>query len=248
MPVPVVMNSSTATGLYGKLPCAGDFVTRSLPTAFVAPWDDWLQRSLVASRAKLGSRWTDLYLESPLWRFAMQSQVCGTQAWAGVLMPSVDRAGRYFPLTLAAPIAPGASTLLTVTAAEHWFAELERLALWALEPEATLDAVEAHLARQPLVQVPASTNACEDWDVALQLAKWWMKPGRPLVLHMAAQHSLPAVAEFAAAQLMEGQTSGRSLWWMRNSEAGAISLRGWQGLPPPVEFAALLDGRQQVDG
>jgi len=235
-----VSSVGATTGLYGKLPCAGDFVTRSIPATFVAQWDDWLQRSLVASRAKLGNRWTEIYLESPLWRFVLQPQVCGSQSWAGVLMPSVDRAGRYFPLTLAAPIPPAASTLLTVTAAEHWYAQLERLALWALEPEATLEAIEAHLAQQPLAPVPASVEAREDWEVAQQLARWWTRTGPPLSLQVPANHTLPAIAEFAAAQLMDSQTHGRSLWWTRDAERGAITLRGWQGLPPPVEYAALL--------
>ncbi len=233
-------SAGSVAGLFGKLPSAGDFVTRALPSAFVAAWDDWLQRSLVASRAKLGNGWTELYLQSPIWRFALQPQVLNSQAWAGVLMPSVDRIGRYFPLTLAAAIPPAASTLLTVTAAEHWFAELERIALWALEPEATLEAIEAHLARRPLIAVPASAEAQSDWDVALQLARWWSQSRRPLSLRMPATHMLPAVAEFAAAQLMETQGRGRSLWWTRDSASRSIDLRGWHGLPPPAEYADLL--------
>jgi type VI secretion system protein ImpM len=235
-----VSGAAIAVGLYGKLPSVGDFVTRALPSAFVAPWDEWLQNSLVASRAQLGNRWTETYLESPIWRFALQPQVCGAQAWVGVLMPSVDRAGRYFPLTLSAPIPPAASTLLTAAAAEHWFLELERIALWALEPEATLEALEAHLAQQPLVPVPASAGARADWDVALQLARWWMQPGQPLSLRMAATHRVPAIAEFAAAYLMESQGHGHSIWWIYDDPGDSIVLRAWQGLPPPTEYAALL--------
>lgn len=233
--------SGAAVGLYGKLPCAGDFVTRLLPSAFVAPWDDWLQRSLLASRASLGTQWTALYLESPLWRFVLQPQVCGALAWAGVLMPSVDRAGRYFPLTLAAPVPVAASILLTVTAAEHWFMQLERIALWALQPEATLEAIEAHLAQQPLAPVPAGAEAREDWEIGLLLARWWVQPQRPLQLRLAAAHALPAVTEFAATHLMEGQGEGRSLWWTH--DAGGPLLRGWRGLPPPTQYATLLQGR-----
>jgi len=240
MPNSPVTSAGSPVGMFGKLPAAGDFVTRSLPGAFVAVWDDWLQRSLVASRAKLGSGWNAVYLQSPIWRFALQPQVCGPQAWAGVLMPSVDRAGRYFPLTLAAPIPPAASTLLTVTTAEHWFAEVERIALWALTPDVTVEAVEEHLARQPLAPVPASAEACSDWDIALQVGRWWTQPDRPLSIRMAATHALPAVAEFAAAHLMESQGTGRSLWWMRDDLGGSIALRGWQGLPPPTEYVSLL--------
>jgi type VI secretion system protein ImpM len=229
------------TGLYGKLPCAGDFVTRTLPAAFVMRWDDWLQRALAASRAKLGERWTDLYLQSPIWRFALQPQVCGPQAWAGVLMPSVDRAGRYFPLTLAAPVPAGASALLTVTAAEHWFSQLEGIALWALQPEATLAAVESQLAQQPLSGVPTETDARDDWEIAQQLAKWWANPSRSLSLQMPATHTLPAIAEFAATHVMESQGKAQSLWWTRDEVARLISLRGWQGLPAPVEYVSFLE-------
>jgi type VI secretion system protein ImpM len=229
------------TGLYGKLPCAGDFVTRSLPATFVMHWDDWLQRCLLASRTKLGGRWTEVYLHSPLWRFALQPQVCGPQAWAGVLMPSVDRAGRYFPLTLAAPVPTGASALLSVTAAEHWYAQLEGIALWSLQPEATLEEIESQLVRLPLAGVPAEADARDDWDFAVQLGRWWSKPGRSLELTMPIKQTLPAVAEFAAAYLMEEQSHGQTLWWTRDEVAQAISFRGWQGLPPPVQYADCLD-------
>ena len=41
-------------GLYGKAPAFGDFVVRRLPSTFVRPWDDWLSRSLAASRQQIG--------------------------------------------------------------------------------------------------------------------------------------------------------------------------------------------------
>src|SRR5512139_3843786 len=88
-------------GWYGKIPNLGDFASRRLPSRFIVAWDDWLQRALASSRAQLGGQWLDLYLTSPVWRFLLMPGVCGSAAWAGVLMPSVDRVGRYFPLTIA---------------------------------------------------------------------------------------------------------------------------------------------------
>ena len=240
MPDTPVSGQGTAVGFYGKLPCAGDFVTRTLPSTFVAPWDAWLQQALHASRAKLGERWTETYLESPIWRFALQPEACGPQAWAGVLMPSVDRAGRYFPLTLAAPIPTTTSMLLTVSGADFWYTWLERIALWALEPEATLEALEGQLMQQPLQPVPVGDQARDDWNDALQLARWWQQPARPLSLRLSALETLPAVYEFAAAHLMGTQGFGRSLWWMRDDRSGISTLRGWQGLPPPVEYTLML--------
>ena len=98
--------SPASAGWYGKVPSLGDFVTRRLPGSFVAAWDDWLQASIAASRATLGPRWQPLYLNCPIWRFALFPGACGPGAWAGVMMPSVDRVGRCFPLTIAATIEP----------------------------------------------------------------------------------------------------------------------------------------------
>ena len=43
-----------AIGFYGKIPGRGDFVQAGLPRAFVDPWDAWMQRMILASRAVLG--------------------------------------------------------------------------------------------------------------------------------------------------------------------------------------------------
>ena len=42
---------------------------------------------------------------APIWRFALAPGVAGPLPMLGVMMPSVDRVGRQFPLTLAAPMA-----------------------------------------------------------------------------------------------------------------------------------------------
>ena len=87
-------------GWYGKLPALGDFAGRRLPGEFVARWDGWLQRGMARSRGDLGERWMDLYLTFPVWRFMVPAEAAGQFAWCGVLLPSVDRVGRCFPLTI----------------------------------------------------------------------------------------------------------------------------------------------------
>lgn len=88
-------------GFYGKLPARGDFVRFGLPRGFTDPWDAWLAAALAASRARLGEAWLPAFLESPVWRFLLSPGLCGDRAVLGLMMPSVDRAGRYFPLTFA---------------------------------------------------------------------------------------------------------------------------------------------------
>ena len=98
------MDSITSVGFYGKLPMVGDFVSRRLPNDFISSWDSWLQSAIAASREELGDDWLKNYLTSPIWRFLLSPGLCGNQAVAGIMMPSVDRVGRYYPLTVAVQI------------------------------------------------------------------------------------------------------------------------------------------------
>src|SRR5665213_103834 len=100
---------ATIPGWYGKLPSLGDFASRRLEADFIEPWDLWLGEAIQAQRDSMGDAWLDAYLQSPPWRFILMPGVLSEfdpgLILAGVLMPSVDRVGRYFPLTIAASIA-----------------------------------------------------------------------------------------------------------------------------------------------
>ncbi len=61
-----------------------------------------MQRMLLSSREMLGEGWLSAWLEGPVWRFALMPGICGPGAVLGLWLPSVDRGGRYYPLTLAA--------------------------------------------------------------------------------------------------------------------------------------------------
>src|SRR5215470_14234575 len=98
-----------SVGFYGKLPSHGDFISRSVADAFIDRWDAWLQAGMAQSRQDLGNDWLDLFLTSPVWRFALERGVIGGNAFAGILLPSVDRVGRYFPLTVVAELLPEAN-------------------------------------------------------------------------------------------------------------------------------------------
>lgn len=78
-------------GFFGKLPTTGDFVWRGLPDAFRKHWDFWLTRH-VAPLERTGHVFPTGGL-----RFRLPS---GTRLAAGVILPSLDSAGRHFPLSL----------------------------------------------------------------------------------------------------------------------------------------------------
>src|SRR5260370_19714540 len=93
-------------GFFGKLPSHGDFVSRRLPPAIIAVWEAWLDAGLERSRELLGQGWLEGYLSIPIWRFAVSAGCCGDPSVAGVLMPSLDRVGRYYPLPILAVAEP----------------------------------------------------------------------------------------------------------------------------------------------
>src|SRR5579871_2223881 len=130
------MAALTEVGFYGKLPCRGDFLQRRVPQDFVDVWDAWLQQSLHESRTRLGEAWLDTYLTGPVWRFALTAGVCGESAYIGILVPSVDRVGRYFPLTAVARLESHECPPAIACASHGWFEAVESLVLDALEAEA----------------------------------------------------------------------------------------------------------------
>ena len=95
----------------------------------------WLQSGLQAARQVLGERWQACYMSAPIWRFTISPAVAGRMAVQGVLMPSVDRVGRSFPLTLMWPGPAGG--LQAHLAATPFFETLEEVALSALDDRST---------------------------------------------------------------------------------------------------------------
>ncbi len=168
-----------AIGLFGKLPARGDFVRLGLPGDFVAAWDGWLQQVIAASRARMGEDWLPAFLEAPVWRFALAPGLCGAAAASGLWLPSVDRVGRYFPLTFAA---------MLPVAAPAWLDACEAAGRAALEQDATPEEV---LHRLP----PA---APDDAAAAPAGSLWWSAGGPRVTARRLALPGLPGADQFAA--------------------------------------------------
>jgi len=132
--------AQTLPGWFGKLPGMGDFAHRRLPAPFRENWDSWLQDGLMGLRARHADDWTARYLESPLWCFTLGQDTVDANAWIGVLMPSVDGVGRYFPFVLARPF----DVRLDATA---WWTCAARAALEALNADFDAECFEAWLAQ-----------------------------------------------------------------------------------------------------
>ena len=214
----------TVLAYYGKLPARGDFVGRRLPRETVNLWDGWLQEAIAASRDAIGGTWLELYLVSPLWRFVLPAGLCGGRGLAGVMMPSVDKVGRAFPLMLAAELDAAISPDVLLAGASAWFAAIEDLALSALAEDFALERLDAPIAVSPL-SVPAGSLAARPIDLG------------PI------GHCQPLGGADDTRLLAEnGGGADRSFWWTTGSERVAPVLVLARGLPAPEGFAAFIDG------
>lgn len=229
-------DTNIAPGWFGKIPYLGDFASRRLPQNFIGAWDSWLQQSVASSRNQLGARWLEIYLHSPIWRFVLMPGVIGNNFWAGLTMPSVDKVGRHFPLTVAVEMAPWSGVFVAVMAAREWFHALEDAALATLNTEYPVEQFEA-----ALTALPFPTGMLSDANTqAAQCAQWWRQPNGPFGTILPEGVSAHHLVCAAATQLFEAAGAGKSVWWHELHTAPVTRLTCFAGLPSPEVYAALL--------
>ncbi len=181
MPGPV--EPDIIRGFAGKIPARGDFVHAGLPRDFADKWHDWQSSVIAGSRTLMGEAWLDAFLEAPVWRFVLPPGLCGARAAIGLIMPSVDKVGRYFPLTFAA--LPDAG----MPAAENWsdwLDAVETLGRLALDEDAP---------PEQLAPPPAPLSASFTDGTA---SVWWTDGGPLVAASRFSLPSLPDAARFAS--------------------------------------------------
>ncbi len=196
------------TGCFGKLPARGDFLLRGLPRSFADPWHGWLADGLQRSRDAMGAGWLPAYLNAPIWRFALAAGVCGPQPAVGVLMASVDKAGRYFPLTVAAlPTALPPEGVQGDAVGAAWFDAADELAFGALAADLDVEDFAGRvtaLAAPPALPpaAPIRSPAAGAW------AGWGTPGGEGVAAQSLVTDGLPDPAGFAGFLAGFGQAGG----------------------------------------
>ncbi len=184
-------------GAYGKMPALGDFFRSGLSPGFVAGWDGWLQQVMPAARVLLGARWTGCYMAAPIWRFSLGPGLAGALPALGVMMPSIDRIGRQFPLVLASVDGGLACGVDDHLAAAGRFAALEALALLTLDEDLGRDGLVARLARLGTAPAAAVTPATQITRGGAPSRSFWSAEHRD-GLRLLGCAALPDEAAFAA--------------------------------------------------
>jgi type VI secretion system protein ImpM len=229
-------------GLFGKLPARGDFISRAIAQDLLRPLEDWLLPLVQATRELLGAGWEAAWRQAPPWRFWIGPDIlrgdwtrslraheqAGTVT--GVLLPSVDRQGRLFPLVLVLGDEHARLMPPPVLAAPDrgFYAACDALLLAARAGRA-LEAVEADLAALNAPRLPE--GAAQMAGLLARRALWGQGgdadggDGSVWSGIRASDHHLAA--------------TGRSYWWCEGA-GGTTSVISLAGLPDADTFAFML--------
>lgn len=155
-------------GCFGKVPAHGDFVWQGLPASLVTPWDNWIQSELIRLKEEQPDDWLDTYLCSPMWRFLLRDDALGSETWCGVIAPSVDVVGRYFPITIATALPRFASVVTCASIMRAWQEHAESVILNALTQttplEKIMDDVRAHAIPEIAERLEKTTDEPFRWE------------------------------------------------------------------------------------
>jgi len=227
------MGLNKTSGIYGKLPSYGDFIFRNLKASFINPWDTWLQNYISVSKEQLGESWLDIYLTSPIWRFVLSPGVIDNNIYAGIMMPSVDRVGRYFPISVV-NVLPGNITPVELLLEENgWFGAMEEQCLSALNGDLDADELVASISTLEI-------NIKSKYQPSMDIGS-----NGPMAFQLGAcdPSQIQALLPYFLNASLSSALSSFSVWMTTGSEYIPPILFSSQGLPQIGGAASMLDGR-----
>lgn len=217
-------------GMFGKMPSKRDFVALNAPRSFLNPFETWLQSGVASSKETLGAHWQEKFLHAPIWRFWLGRGICENSV-SGVLMPSVDGVGRYFPLCVFAVSSEDEEILPPVMdTMEGWYGRAEDLLLETLE-EGFSDKPNDLLSR---LGMPTFVRPNSHSFVAKNI------PGGISVSPLQDDNLDGLFAALYESDLLSFYAS-RSYWWTAGGANLGPRTMVFEGMPDPSVFSTFLD-------
>jgi len=220
------------SGIFGKLPAHGDFIHRSLTPEFISIWDDWLQHYIAGSQEQIGDSWIDLYLTSPIWRFMLSEGCIDSNSWAGLMLPSVDKVGRYFPISILTKLPRNVCSLEFLLSNNEWLNEVESITLNALETDLEVD------------ELLNKINKVGIFYNSIYSKQGVLSNSDPVVIKMDFEEQQPSsVSDYMLDTILQKSVSSYSAWSTQGSEHVSPSVFYSQGLPSINGIAGMLNGK-----
>lgn len=150
---------------YGKLPSAGDFISRRMPYGLQQFWDGWLALGMESLKERHPVSGWAVWGTMPRWAFLLPCQPGVPIAQLGVLAPSCDRVGRVFPFIATTAVVEDNMAVVLPRAGAIGLAWSEVIAD-AQATRSQVEAVDARLA-DSLAAKLADVAPTPDGDVTL---------------------------------------------------------------------------------
>lgn len=220
-------------GFFGKLPGYGDFIQRNVSPNFINQWDNWLLQSMEASHTQLGDAWKEVYFNSPIWRFTIDGSIFNSETTTGIIMPSVDSAGRSYPFSVICQSPSLVNPFKVAEQADDFHEDCEEFTLSLLEKrrpdlDEICDVLQQTYAKFDLL-------ACEDFGHRETSSTTELCRVKGLNLPpFTASHM-----SFLSAMLQR-QSIQISIWNTAETMHFDAQRRYYQGLPPVDVFTSLL--------
>ena len=169
-------------------------------------------------------------------------------AVAGLIVPSIDRVGRYFPLTLVWPIPFELSTAEVAIRFRAAFEHAERLLLDTLASE-QIDFAQFDQRVMALGEYLAAPDPREGLRLTRAAARAvGLEAARPCCIPLRHVSALEAPALQIFGGLLDASSGTTGLWWTDGSAAVEPSWLITRGLPAPECYGAMLDGAGRTRG
>ena len=178
LPPASLPSGESIVGWFGKIPTRGDFIS-TLPRIPGQVWDEAISKCLSAAKATLTVNWPDIWLEAPVWRFALPATMCGPAPLLGLWMPSVDKVGRHFPLMIATT-SPGTTPELMARHGTAWLDAAEDAGRAAIAEDLIPDQLTALIPPPPDLAAQPDTGLPFNLEPRPGAGLWWTE-GSPLV-------------------------------------------------------------------
>jgi type VI secretion system protein ImpM len=203
-------------GYFGKMPKAGDFVSRNIDSAVREGFDRWLQESMSESKVQMKEAWLSAFLTSPIWRFLLIDQLAPSKTILGVMIPSVDKVGRYFPLAILIELAELKLDKAAMSVCDEVLQEFEDLLLTALSEDIDQDYFDYQIGLAARRYSDRLLDRPDD-------TKDGLNPAQDLTK-----------------QLEEIQNTSGSVWWTEGSDSREADLLLYRSMPQAAVFASFL--------
>jgi type VI secretion system ImpM family protein len=214
-------------GYFGKVPSVGDFVFRNVASGLREGFDDWLQHALEASRSQMKDGWLNAFLTSPVWRLVLDRQYESDPLTVGIMIPSVDKVGRYFPFCIFIQMDRMELDAAFIAECDLALDSLEDFILSVLEADFDLEYFDYQLAA-----VAKKLMSADGGGLAHILG---VDQGKILTSFFAPDKSAVLNSRLSALK-----TQGGSIWWTNGSDHRIADIHFYDAMPTPSTYAAFL--------